>query len=311
MDPGRRATLYLLGTTVFWGSSFLAMKWGAEALAPTTGAAAAPAAFLFLRFALALAVHGLLIRGAWRRLDLPALRGGVALAVPFYLGFILQTTGIVSTTSTISAFLTSLMVVITPVLGMLFFKERLTPALLAGVAVSIVGVYFLTAPEGGMGPGEWLTLLCAVAFAVQIQLTNVVTRRHEPEAITTVMFACAVVFSGALLAVHGVGLRPLLEGLRSPRALGSVVYTAVFCSVAAIYVLNRYQREIPPTRAAVLYMMEPAFAAVLGATLGGERLPLRALVGGAIILAGNLLCEIWGRRAISPPSPTAAPPPPP
>ncbi|HYE97469.1 MAG TPA: DMT family transporter [Planctomycetota bacterium] len=293
MDAGRRATVYLLGTTVFWGSSFLTMKWGAEALAPATGSAGAPAAFLFLRFSVALAVHGLVFRGSWRRLDLPALRGGVALAMPFYLGFILQTTGVVETSSTVSAFLTSLMVVLTPVLGLLFFKERLTPPLLAGVAVSIVGVYFLTAPEGGIGTGEWLTLLCAVAFAVQIQLTNVVTRRHEPEAVTTVMFACAVVFSGALLAFHGVTPAALLEGLRAPRALWTVVYTAVFCSVVAIWVLNRYQREISPTRAAVLYMLEPLFAAVFGATAGGERLPGRALAGGAIILAGNLLCE-WG-----------------
>ena len=309
MDQGRRATAYLLGTTVFWGSSFLAMKWGTEGLAPSTGDAAAPAAFLFLRFAAALALHGLVVRGAWRRLDLPALRGGLALAVPFYVGFILQTTGVVETTSTASAFLTSLMVVLTPVLGLLFFKERLTPALLAGAAVSVVGVYFLTAPEGGIGRGEWLTLLCALAFAVQIQLTNVVTRRHEPEAITTVMFSCAVVFSGALLAVHGVEPRALLDGLRNPRALWSILYTAVFCSVLAIWVLNRFQREITPTRAAVLYMLEPLFAAAFGATAGGERLESRALAGGAIILGGNLLCELWGRRTLSSSSPTAAPPP--
>lgn len=309
MDPARRATAYLLGTTVFWGSSFLAMKWGTEALAPAVGGPAAPAAFLFLRFALALAVHLLLVRGAVRRLDRGTLRGGVALAIPFYLGFILQTTGIVETTSTVSAFLTSLMVVFTPILGRLFFGERLTPALTAGVAVSVVGVWFLTSPEGGIGKGELLTLLCALAFAVQIQLTNVVTRRHEPEAVTTVMFACALLFSAALLAVHGVSPGALLEGLREPRALGTVAWTAVFCSVVAIWVLNRFQREIPPTRAAVLYMMEPLFAALLGATLGGERLSGRALAGGAVILAGNLLCELWGRRTVSSSSPTATPPP--
>jgi len=62
-------------------------------------------------------------------------------------------------------------------------------------------------------------------------------------------------------------------------------------------VLNRYQRDIPATRASVLYMMEPVFAALFALVFTGEAMTPRKMIGGAIILGGNLICELIGRRA--------------
>ena len=62
-------------------------------------------------------------------------------------------------------------------------------------------------------------------------------------------------------------------------------------------VLNRYQRDISATRASVLYMIEPVIAALFAALLTGEAMTWRKALGGAIILLGNLACELMGRRA--------------
>lgn len=296
MPPERRATLILLATTIFWGSSFFTMQWGTQGLAPAVGKAA-PSAFLFLRFLAAIPLHAALFPGALRGLTRRTAGAGFLLALPFYAGFILQTTGLESTSSSVSAFLTSLFVVLTPLLGRAFFGERLVPISLAGVAISLVGVWILTDPSGGLGKGEILTLACAAAFALQIQLTNVITRKHPPEGVTFVMFASGVVFSGVTLLASGVGPGDLLRGLGGRHVLWTVLYTAAFCSVAAMWALNRFQRDIPPTRAAVLYMMEPVFAAGFGALFVGERLTGRMWAGAAVIVLGNLLCEWLGHRA--------------
>lgn len=296
MASPRRATLILALTTFFWGSSFLAMQTGMAGLEPAVGGAAAPFAFLFLRFLAAIPLHLAAFPGALRGLSRAGVAASLGLALPFNLGFILQIVGLRHTSSAASAFLTSVFVALTPLLGRVFFGERLVPLTLAGAGVSLAGVWIMSPPEA-FGLGEGLTLACAVAFAFQIQLTNVVTRKHSPESVTLVMFASAVAISLAFLLAMGTSFPRLLASLADGRVWSMTLYTAAFCSVAAMWALNRYQREISPTRAAVLYMLEPVIAALLAVLVAREPLTSRTLIGGAVILGGNLLCEWIGIRA--------------
>jgi len=297
MSPARRATVLLFATTILWGSSFFTMAWGIEGIARHVGAAAAPSAYIFLRFLAAVVLQGVIFWRALAGLNFSVVRAGVVLAIPFYLGFILQASGIETENTSVSAFLTSLFVVFTPILGRLLFRERLAPVTLAGAALSVAGVYVLSNPSGGLGKSEILTLLCAVAFAFQIQMTNVITRSHSPEAISFVQFGCAVVFSGITMLAMGVAPAAVVRSIGERHVAWTVLYTAVACSVVAMGVLNRYQRDISATRASVLYMLEPVFAAGFAMVFTGEAMTPRKIVGGAIILGGNLLCELIGRKA--------------
>jgi drug/metabolite transporter (DMT)-like permease len=280
-----------------WGSTFFSVKLGVEGMAAAgLDPRAAPAAFVFLRFALAAALFPLCYPKVLRELGRGTLAGGAALAVPFSAGFLLQTGGLGATSATVSAFLTNLTVVLTPLLGRLFFQETLVPGHVAGAAVAFAGVWVLTDPRGGgFGLGEQLTALCALAFAFQIQMTPGITRRHSPEGVTFVMFVLAAAFSGALLGAMGVGPRALAAAVRGPHVAWTLLYTATVCSILALVIMNRWQREVTPTRAAVIYSLEPVFAAAFAAALAGERLEARHFAGGAIILAGNVVCEVFPR----------------
>jgi drug/metabolite transporter (DMT)-like permease len=296
MSPARRATILLFATTVLWGSSFFTMAWGIEGIARQVGAAAAPSVYIFLRFLAAALVQGIVFHRALAGLTGRAVFAGVILAVPFYAGFILQASGLSSESTSVSAFLTSLFVVVTPLLGRLFFREQIAGSTLIGAGVSLAGVWVLCNPAGGLSRSDLLTLLCAVAFAFQIQLTNVITKSHSPEAMSFIQFVCAVLFSAIVMAMMGVAPGPVVRSLNEPHVAWTVLYTAVACSVVAIGVLNRYQRDISATRASVLYMMEPVFAAFFALVFTGEAMTLRKWIGGGIILGGNLLCEVIGRR---------------
>jgi drug/metabolite transporter (DMT)-like permease len=273
------------------------MDWGTRGLAPHVGPAAAPSAFLFLRFLAAALLQVVIFPGLLKGLSGPVVRAGVLLSVPFYAGFILQTTGLVSATSTVVAFMTSLFVVITPVIGRLFFGERIAASTLAGALISLGGVYVMTDPSMGFGRGELLSVACAVAFAFQIQMTNVITRDHRPEAISLVQFSCAVLYSGVTMAAMGVSPGGLARALGERHVAWTVLYTAGACSVIAMGVLNRFQRDISATRASVIYMIEPVMAAVCAMLFTGETMTARKVAGGSIILLGNLACELMGRRA--------------
>jgi len=54
------------------------------------------------------------------------------------------------------------------------------------------------------------------------------------------------------------------------------------------------QRVVPPTRAALLLLLEPVFAGVLGYVVG-ERLGARGLLGAGLILAAVLATELAPR----------------
>jgi drug/metabolite transporter (DMT)-like permease len=303
MSPERRATIWLLLMCVLWGSSFFAMQLGEAGLAKAVGTAASPTAFLFLRFLVATALFPLVFPRVLRALTWRVTGYGLLLAVPFYAAFLFQVTGLQSTTPTVSAFITNLSVVLTPILGGLFFRERMRWSTLAGVAVALVGVFVMTNPAGGgFGLGEVLTLGCALAFSVQIQLTNIVTRRADPEGVTFVMFLAAVLFSGITLAAMGVAPGAVVRSVREPDVAWTSVYTAVACSLVAITILNRFQRDLAPTRAAVLYTMEPVFAAAFAAACVAEPMTARKILGGAIIVGGNLVCELVGRRTATDPA---------
>lgn len=305
MTPERRAILWLLAMCAVWGSSFSSMKLGAAGVAGVVGEGAAPSALIFLRFLVSAALFPLVFPRALRQLTPGAVGWGLLLTVPFYAGFILQITGLQITSSTTSAFLTSLTVILTPLAGFLLFRERVSWGNAAGAVIALAGVYVLTNPAGAtFGRGEVLGAACAVAFTFQIQLTNIVTRRQPPEAVTFVMFAGAAAISGATLAVLGVPARRLWEAWGAPNVAWSVLYNATACSILAITIMNRFQRDLAPTRAAVLYTVEPVFAAIFaGLAVAflpsmGERLSLREVAGGAVILAGNLVCELWRKGPV-------------
>ena len=74
---------------------------------------------------------------------------------------------------------------------------------------------------------------------------------------------------------------------------------AVFGSVLALWVFYRFQRYLPATRAAIIYSLEPVFAAGMAWFFIGEPMTLRKIGGGAIIIVANLICESGTRPSRS------------
>jgi drug/metabolite transporter (DMT)-like permease len=288
----RRATLWLLAMCVVWGASFPVMKRGLDGLGAVVGPAAAAPAFLFFRFLVAVALFPLVFPGVFKALTPAAIRAGALLSLPFTAGFLLQVWGLRTTPPSVSAFLTNLTVVATPLVGAIAFGEKPTKGNAAGAALAALGVWFLAGSDGAFGFGAAITALSTIAWAVQIQMTQGITRRHSPEAVTFVLFACAALASGLALAATGVDPAALRRAWAAPDVGWTVLFTALLCSVLATTVMNRYQRDLAPTRAAVIYTLEPVFAAALSTLLVLEPLTAAKVVGGAVILAGNFACEL-------------------
>jgi drug/metabolite transporter (DMT)-like permease len=290
-----KADILLIVCTLIWGASFVVVK---SALAD-----ASVFAFLTLRFAVAALSLAVLCSRELRSLNAASLRAGAVMGCCMFGGYAFQTAGIELTTPSKAAFVTGFSVVLVPVFLGLFARQRIGPAIWAGALVAVAGLYFLTVPSSGFGDlnrGDLLVLCGSVAFALHIIAIGRYARRHSPSVlnflqVTTTLLMISV--AGSLLTAAG---RESIRVAWSARLLAAVLLTGVLATAVAFSVQVWAQQHTSASHAAILFTLEPVFAALISFVFFQERLGLRALVGAGFILGGILLAEFKG------PAPAAA-----
>lgn len=294
----------ILLVTVIWGWSFVWIKEALDAAArvlPAGHERAGVALFLLGRFALGALGLVLVLPGS-RRLDGGAWRGGGVLGLLLLVGFVLQMLGLQQITPAVSAFLTSLYVVFTALLTVALTRKPMRASLAAGALLATAGASFISGPpQLAFGWGEWITVACALVFALHILATDRWTRRHAPLPLTLGTFLTVTAGSALLLALElarpGAPSPATLAELAATRAfLVPLACCGLFATLIALSLMNHFQRELDPVRAAVLYTLEPVFAALISLAYGLGGTSRWLWIGGGALLAGNLVAELGGLR---------------
>jgi drug/metabolite transporter (DMT)-like permease len=279
-----RADRYLLGITLIWGTTFSITKM---VLADFS-----PALLQGLRFAVASVLVGIYARHDIRTTTARSFRDGCVLGALLGLGFLLQTAGLLETTASRSGFFTGTLVVFTPFVQFAVERRLPHPANVVGVLIVAAGLFVLTSPGGGaFGRGDALVLGCAVVFAFHVVYIDVFTRSGFRADMVFYQFAVTSLIGFAAAPFFPYNLRRF-----DVEMFAGVLYLSVFASALALFVQNKFQRETTPTKAAIIYTMEPVFAAIFAALLLGEHLTATAGWGAAIIVTGLLVSEYFSAR---------------
>jgi drug/metabolite transporter (DMT)-like permease len=281
------ANLVLLLAAAIWGATFVAQTTAMESIGPLW--------FIALRFALAALVllPFALREGGWG--DRQSWRHGGAVGLALFLGAVLQQIGLLTTTVTNAGFLTSLYVLATPVLGRLFFGERVHPAIWPGAVLALLGTLLLGGGVGRLGWGDGLITLGAVVWAMQILLIGRGTRATgRPLLVCTVQFVVTALFGLCAAA----WFEPItLTAVRG--AAPELLYAGGLSGALAFGLQAVGQRHTPNADAAITLSAEAPLAALFGIVLLGERLGPVAAFGCALIFAAILLVQLapeWQRR---------------
>lgn len=299
-----RAVAALGLVTVVWGWTFVWMKQAIEAAERVLGPdhlAAGVGVHLLLRFGVgALILLAVVPRS--RAITRDAWTGGLLLGGLLWAGFALQMAGLDRVTPAVSAFLTSLYVLFTALLQALRERRGLHASLVVGALLATAGAALIRDPRalddgGSTFAGEALTVACALVFAVHILATDRVTRRVPPMPVTVVSLAVVALGGAAILATDAVGVDALMHLCAEPTFWQPVLLSAVLSTALAISLMNVFQRELDPVRAAILYALEPIWAACVGIALGTDAFTPWLLVGGGLLFAGNVVAELGLRRA--------------
>jgi drug/metabolite transporter (DMT)-like permease len=272
------AGLALLLVTAIWGVTFVQVK-DAVALYPLF-------AFLAVRFAIASASLAPFAAPRVRSLGRDGATAGVVLGVLLAAGYGLQTEGLAHTTVSSAGFITGLYVVLTPLVVLVLFRDRIPARAWAGVVLAVIGLALLSGVHRGRLLGDGLVLASALVQACQFVAVSRYAPRYDPLALTFVelVVSCA---GFALVA----GARGDFAVPRGWTVWGALLVTGIFASAFAYLAQTWVQRRTTATRAALIFTLESPFAGLFGYLLDGDRLGAAGWAGCGVILAGILLSE--------------------
>jgi drug/metabolite transporter (DMT)-like permease len=168
----------------------------------------------------------------------------------------------------------------------IILKKKISLFTWGCVALATVGLALLSLRGWSMGFGEFLVLLCAIAFGAHIVALGQWSAGRDVYAMTTVqLFAVTVLTGGFAFA----------EGYQAPPDYGVwvvVIFTAIVCTAFGFIVQTWAQAHIEPTKVAVILTLEVVFAALFAITIGRETMSIQVALGGIILLTAMYLIVV-------------------
>ncbi|MCF6178100.1 MAG: DMT family transporter [Geopsychrobacter sp.] len=287
MSPSKKSTQHfaefmLVTVTLFWGATFPIVKEAIEQL-PVM-------AFLWVRFALAALLLGFLTgRKGFATLDGAGWFKGILLGALLLSAYLFQTFGLERTSSANAGFLTGLNVVWVPLLAGPLLKKPAAFGAKIGVSIALGGLVLLTWHNPwSLNTGDLLVLICSLFVALHILGLDRFTAGYNACALTFVQNLTMAVFS----CIGSLVFEPISWPRHWPFSLISAfLITAIFATAYAFWAMTKYQRLTTPTRAALIYTLEPVWAALFSVWLLNEQLSSLAWIGGFMIVAGMVVAE--------------------
>ena len=82
----------------------------------------------------------------------------------------------------------------------------------------------------------------------------------------------------------------------TPRLVIGIAYLAILGSVVAIFIMTKYQKELSPTKAVLIYALEPVFSVIIAILFFSENFSIQEGIGCGLIMVGVLGSELWSAR---------------
>lgn len=283
----------LLSAAFIWGIAFVAQSVGMDYLEPLSFGAS--------RFLLGAVV--LLPVIAFRRRQnqkkgiAPAGAkitwiGGICCGLALCAASTLQQIGIQYTSVGKAGFITTLYIIIVPILG-IFLKKRVPGKVWPCAVLAAIGMYLLCMSESlQIGKGDVLVFICAFLFAIQILLADHFVKLADPVEISCIQFLT----SGVILTI-------LMFVFETPHwfdfvaAWLPIAYAGILSSGVAYTLQLIGQKGMDPTIASLLLSMESTFSVLAGWVILKQKLTVKELIGCVLMFTAVILVQLPGRSA--------------
>jgi drug/metabolite transporter (DMT)-like permease len=272
--------LTLLFVTLVWGATFPVLKIATAQLSGVEVSA--------LRFVLA----GFCMLPWALRAPRKAWWDGAILGALVLFSYVAQAYGLQSISSNRSAFLTSLNVLMVPLLGLLFGNSLSWRVIIAAV-LACAGIGLMSWDGGANFVADAATVAGALGYALYVIVLSARAARHEARSLAATQIVWMAVLGSAWMLADAVGTDKLqtLGGRLNTEILWGLTYLGIVATAGMLFLQARAQRHVSADKAALIYAMEPVFAAMFAWVWLSEGLTLRAALGGAVVVFAIVFSE--------------------
>lgn len=273
-----RYDLLLVFVTMIWGSTFLVTKTAIRVISPF--------AYLALIYLLATLALALIFHRRLLRITRAELTSGLIIGIFLFVGYAFQTIALQYTTVSKAGFITGLYVPLVPVFTFIVLRRRPAAGAVVGMILSMAGLALLSINKSfslTIGPDEILLMGCAIAFAMQIIFIERFARGTDAVNLSIVQLALTGVLCALTIPVmhETITLPPL-------PVWGAIAFMSIVDIAFTLLIMNWVQKFISGTRVALIYALEPVWAAFFGLLLAGDILSVPAWIGCGCILLGMI-----------------------
>ena len=293
MSKRMMGSIMLLLGAMIWGAAFVAQSVGMEYVEPFTFQTCRS----FLGSIVLLPVILVLDRRGNEKKPVDAASrkqlflSGLICGLFLFAATSMQQLGLLYTTAGKSGFITSLYIILVPIFG-LFFKKRVRSWIWISVALALIGLYLLCGGERfSFGPGELLTLGCAVAFSFHIMYIDHVSAKVDGVRLSCIQFFVVGVISSVVMLLTETPSWSAILRCWLPIAYAGVLSAGVGYTFQIIG-----QAYTEPTVASLLMSLESVFAMIFGWILLGQAMRGSELLGCGLVFAGVILAQLPDTR---------------
>ena len=283
------AVLAMVFTTMVWGITF-EMVQGALSQAP-------PFIFGFLRFGIGFILGFLYLNVSAFNISKIEIQGGIWCGIVLCAGYAFQNFGLwqesgfyQGASSSNSAFITSVSVILVPTILYLFKIQKVSNKIWGVVVLTMFGLFVLLDPlnlfrfsgysGSGIVGGDVITFGCAVSFAIHIILQDIYLKKGvhlvrffmiQVFFVSLFSLICSMIFEGPSM---------LFSGIFTSEVLFALFVTGVIATFVAFILMLWAQKILSATETGILLSLEPLFAALYVYSA----LQINSWIGGAIII---------------------------
>lgn len=280
----KRRLIPLFAAFVLWGSQYVISKIALRTVPPVTLLAlrylvSVPALFIVLRLRHALTP---VKKGDWPILFAIGFTG-------YFASFCLQMLGINRLTGSVSSLLGAMNPIFIPILAAFFLHERITPAKIACVALSMAGVVVIVGVDGTVDASGTLLMLASVfLWSTASIIIRRVSGQYDPMQIALIAILCALPFTGgwSLIELQSAPCSFTLESVLA------VLYMGVLGTAVTHSLWNYSLRVMDASFCSMFYPMQPLVSSILGVLFLHEAVTPGFVIGALMICCGIVAAVI-------------------
>lgn len=251
-----------------------------------------PMQLIAIRFTIATIVLCIIFRKKLTK-NKQIIKAGVIIGFALFFSYMFQTVGLSYTTASNNAFLTSVYVVLVPILAYFITKRAPDKYNLAATFLVLIGIFLLTIDftDFSIGKtvtfkGDMLTLISAVCYAFQVTFVAHYSKKYDPIVLAVIQIGVVAILSIiSALIFEGPAFNISAGGI------GILLYLSLAATALCLILQNVAQKYTTPTHAGVLMSLESVFGTLLGVLILNDRISPQMYLGFIIILIALIIAE--------------------